>query len=69
MTVSERFQAEGPSKARLPAKEPGRVGEQRAGRRSGNRVRDGVAGQPSVLLDPRKEFGADGFASNFYNFI
>lgn len=33
------------------------------------RVRDGVAGQPSVLLDPRKEFGADGFASNFYNFI
>lgn len=38
MNVSQRFQAEGPSKARLPAKEPGRAEEQR--------VRDGVAGQP-----------------------
>lgn len=37
MNVSQRFQAEGPSKARLPAKEPGRAEEQRAGRSSGNR--------------------------------
>lgn len=46
MNISERLQAKGPSKARLPAKEPGRAEEQRSGRSSGNRERHGVAGQP-----------------------
>lgn len=45
MDISEKFQVEGPSRARsLGGKEPGRVEEQR--QNGGNRARRRVAGQP-----------------------